>query len=184
MARLSGDQNRPIKPRNFTARAGRSRRLARHVDLSATPPVIEVWRSVRTSGDTKTKKSRRTLAIPDVAVEALRRRKREQEADRAKAGANWLRSTSGDTVGEQFASHRVPHRDLIHARARGHDQTCRRDPVGRCDVTRGSVLLSIWRSSCSSRSASPAARPGCGFRRGQLPGMCGRTPRPEALAGW
>ena len=60
-----------------------------HVDLSATPPVIEVWRSVRRSGDSKTKKSRRTLAIPDVAVEALRRRKREQETDRARAGADW-----------------------------------------------------------------------------------------------
>lgn len=60
-----------------------------HVDLSATPPVIEVWRSVRKTGDTKTRKSRRTLAVPDVAVEALRRRRREQEADRAEAGADW-----------------------------------------------------------------------------------------------
>jgi integrase len=63
-----------------------------HVDLSSTPPVIEVWRSVRESGDTKTKNSRRTLAIPDVAVEALRRRKREQEADRAKAGGDWVQT--------------------------------------------------------------------------------------------
>jgi len=63
-----------------------------HVDLSATPPVIEVWRSVRRSGATKTKKSRRTLAIPDVAVEALRRRKREQETDRARAGADWVQT--------------------------------------------------------------------------------------------
>ena len=42
-----------------------------HVDLDgdphATPPVpphIMVWRSVRTGGDTKTRKSRRTLALP------------------------------------------------------------------------------------------------------------------------
>lgn len=60
-----------------------------HVDLDAVPPVIEVWRSVRKSGDTKTKKSRRTLAIPDVAVQALRRRQREQEGDRARAGSQW-----------------------------------------------------------------------------------------------
>ncbi|MEG3614636.1 site-specific integrase [Isoptericola haloaureus] len=60
-----------------------------HVDLDSNPPAIEVWRSVRTSGDTKTKKSRRTLAIPDVAVQALRRRRREQEADRARAGSDW-----------------------------------------------------------------------------------------------
>ncbi|WP_166850830.1 tyrosine recombinase XerC [Isoptericola sp. BMS4] len=60
-----------------------------HVDLASSPPSIEVWRSVRASGDTKTKKSRRTLALPDVAVEALRRRRREQEADRARAGSDW-----------------------------------------------------------------------------------------------
>ncbi len=60
-----------------------------HVDLDAVPPVIEVWRSVRKSGDTKTKKSRRTLAIPDVAVQALRRCQREQEGDRARAGSQW-----------------------------------------------------------------------------------------------
>jgi len=60
-----------------------------HVYLDSTPPVIEVWRSVRRSGDTKTKKSRRTLAIPDVAVQALHRRRHEQDADRAKAGSDW-----------------------------------------------------------------------------------------------
>jgi integrase len=50
----------------------------RHVDLAgkpnATPPVppsIAVWRSVRAGGDTKTKKSRRTLAIPQRCVAAL-----------------------------------------------------------------------------------------------------------------
>jgi integrase len=49
-----------------------------HVDLSgkpgSTPPVppsIEVWRSVRAGGDTKTKKSRRTLAMPQRCVGAL-----------------------------------------------------------------------------------------------------------------
>ena len=40
----------------------------------ATPPIppsIAVWRSVRAGGDTKTKKSRRTLAIPQRCVDAL-----------------------------------------------------------------------------------------------------------------
>lgn len=36
------------------------------------PPHLEVWRSVRAKGDTKTRKSRRTLALPQLAVEALR----------------------------------------------------------------------------------------------------------------
>ncbi|GAA2267185.1 site-specific integrase [Glycomyces scopariae] len=35
------------------------------------PPHIEVWRSVRKSGDTKTHKSRRTLALPAMVVKAL-----------------------------------------------------------------------------------------------------------------
>jgi integrase len=49
-----------------------------HVDLAGkpdsdppVPPSIHVWRSVRTDGDTKTKKSRRTLALPARCVTAL-----------------------------------------------------------------------------------------------------------------
>ncbi len=38
-----------------------------HVDFEATPPVIMVWRSVRAGGDTKTRKSRRTLELPSAA---------------------------------------------------------------------------------------------------------------------
>jgi integrase len=48
------------------------------------PPSIEVWRSVREGGDTKTKKSRRTLALPQRCVDALREhlaRRDEVEAD-------------------------------------------------------------------------------------------------------
>lgn len=59
------------------------------VDLDAQPATIAVWRSVRKSGDTKTRKSRRTLAIPDLAADVLRRRRRDQDADRVKAGVNW-----------------------------------------------------------------------------------------------
>ena len=39
------------------------------------PPRIEVWRSVRQGGDTKTRKSRRTLALPARCVEALRKQR-------------------------------------------------------------------------------------------------------------
>lgn len=59
------------------------------VDLEGDPPTIAVWRSVRKSGDTKTEKSRRTLAVPELAAKALRIRRREQEADRARAGKAW-----------------------------------------------------------------------------------------------
>lgn len=43
-----------------------------------TPPHVEVWRSVRVSGDTKTRRSRRTLALPSMAVRVLRDHKRRQ----------------------------------------------------------------------------------------------------------
>jgi integrase len=47
-----------------------------HVDLdgdlaNGTPPHIDVWPSVRAGGDTKTRSSRRTLAVPEIAVWAL-----------------------------------------------------------------------------------------------------------------
>jgi integrase len=57
--------------------------------VGAMPPHIEVWRSVRTGGDTKTKKSRRTLALPPQAVDALKTHKARQAADRLAAGALW-----------------------------------------------------------------------------------------------
>jgi integrase len=41
-------------------------------DNPPVPPHIDVWRSVRAHGDTKTEKSRRTLALPKIAVDALR----------------------------------------------------------------------------------------------------------------
>jgi integrase len=52
-----------------------------HVDLDAG--TVAVWRSDRAGGDTKTPKSRRTLRLAQIAVDALRRRKAGQAADRA-----------------------------------------------------------------------------------------------------
>jgi integrase len=53
------------------------------------PPHIEVWRSVRTGGDTKTKKSRRTLTLPTQAVAVLKVHKAKQAAERLAAGQLW-----------------------------------------------------------------------------------------------
>ena len=50
-----------------------------HVDLHASPPCIMVWRSVRAGGDTKTRKSRRTLELPQRCVDALLVHREEQE---------------------------------------------------------------------------------------------------------
>lgn len=53
------------------------------------PPHVEVWRSVRAGGDTKTRRSRRTLALPARCVDALRNQRDRLDAERAKAGAEW-----------------------------------------------------------------------------------------------
>ena len=67
-----------------------------HVDLDGDPdvmppipPHIAVWRSVRVHGDTKTEKSRRTLALPQSAVTALREHRKRQAEARLAAGALW-----------------------------------------------------------------------------------------------
>jgi integrase len=61
-------------------------------DPDTMPPVpasAAVWRSVRAHGDTKTEKSRRTLALPRMAVDALRLHKERQDQDRCTAGERW-----------------------------------------------------------------------------------------------
>lgn len=50
---------------------------------------IYVWRSERHGGDTKTERSRRTLALPQRCVEALRQQMKQQERDRLRAGELW-----------------------------------------------------------------------------------------------
>jgi integrase len=67
-----------------------------HVDLDSdpdtvrpVPPSVAVWRSVRQGGDTKTAKSRRTLALPRTAIQALSEHRRRQAEDRLAAGALW-----------------------------------------------------------------------------------------------
>ena len=53
------------------------------------PPHVAVWRSVRERGETKTKRSRRTLGLPQMAVEALRALLDSQAHERALAGERW-----------------------------------------------------------------------------------------------
>jgi len=67
-----------------------------HVDLEGkpeadhpVPPSVAVWRSVRQGGDTKTAKSRRTLALPQTAIQALKEHRKRQAQDRLAAGALW-----------------------------------------------------------------------------------------------
>ena len=50
---------------------------------------IYVWRSEREGGDTKTEKSRRTLALPRRCVDELREQQKQQERDQLAAGDLW-----------------------------------------------------------------------------------------------
>jgi integrase len=67
-----------------------------HVDLDgdpdaspAVPPHVAVWRSVRVHGETKTERSRRTLGLPQLAVDALQDLSEIQAREQAEAGAHW-----------------------------------------------------------------------------------------------
>lgn len=59
------------------------------VTVGEMPPHIDVWRSVRVGGDTKTRKSRRTLTLPPEAVDVLKAHKIEQVKNRLAAGELW-----------------------------------------------------------------------------------------------
>jgi integrase len=95
-----------------------------HVDLDgdpdAVPPVpphVAVWRSVRNSGDTKTRKSRRTLALPQRSIRALRELRSRQDTERAVAGPRWhdtglvFTTRYGTPLSPAKRAPRLPHRD-------------------------------------------------------------------------
>lgn len=97
-----------------------------HVDLDgdagATPPVprsISVWRSVRAGGDTKTRKSRRTLALPLRCVAALRLHRIRQAAAKQAAGKRWRDNALvfASAVGTELDAHNVRRsfRKVVHA---------------------------------------------------------------------
>jgi len=58
-------------------------------DVPPVPPHVAVWRSIRVGGDTKTRKSRRTLALPLRCVNALRSQRQQQDSDRQRAEQRW-----------------------------------------------------------------------------------------------
>ncbi len=78
-----------------------------YVNLDAG--TIMVWRSVRAHGDTKTVRSRRTLKLSEIAVEALRAQKRRQAEERVRAGDQWQEHglVFTTSVGTPFESHNL-----------------------------------------------------------------------------
>ena len=84
-----------------------------------------VWRSERFGGDTKTGKSRRTLALPRRCVEALREHRRRQAGDRLRAGALWQDHglVFASTIGTPLSANNVirPFRALTEKAGLGRD---------------------------------------------------------------
>jgi len=56
------------------------------LNLDGNPPTIDLWRSVRAHGDTKTSKSRRTLELPARCVEARTKHRYLVEKQSAESG--------------------------------------------------------------------------------------------------
>ena len=75
---LTGARTEELRPLTWT-----------HVDLDGEQPTIMVWHSVRATGDTKTKKSRRTLKLPQRCVDALRLHRERQNRIRTETSGTW-----------------------------------------------------------------------------------------------
>ena len=108
-----------------------------HVHLHADPPFVEVWRSVRAGGDTKTRRSRRTIALPDRCVDALRLEAERQDHDRELAGSGM----AGDGPG-------------LHELG-GHRTGCRQ---------RSSLPSGVLWLACQESSRASGRRGSCGTR--------------------
>jgi integrase len=95
-------------------------------DPDATPPVpphVAVWRSVRVHAETKTERSRRTLALPRLAAAALRALLDVQAQDRTQAGQNWRDS------GLVFTTHLGTPLDAANVR-KMFKRVCRQAGIG------------------------------------------------------
>ena len=77
------------------------------VDLEAG--TVAVWQSVRAHGDVKTEKSRRTLKLPQLVVDALRAHRARQARERQDAGPLWQENglVFATSIGTPLDSHNV-----------------------------------------------------------------------------
>lgn len=82
---------------------------------------VFVWRAERAGGDTKTPKSRRTLALPRKCVEALREQRVRQAKDRLLAGELWKDHglVFASTVGTPLDDHNVRRQFRVITEAAG-----------------------------------------------------------------
>ena len=149
-----------------------------HVDLdgdpAARPPVpphVAVWRSVRTHGDTKTERSRRTLGLPQVAVQALRAWAASQAGERLAAGDGW------QDTGLVFTNHQGAALDAGNVR-KMFKRICTEAGAGD-GWTRGSCgppssACSATAASASRRSPASPGTPPPAPPRSSTAANCGR----------
>jgi integrase len=130
-----------------------------YVDLDSDPPFVMVWHSVRAGGDTKTRKSRRTLKLPQRCVDALRDHQARQNQIRKVAGINGRATTWCFRPGS--VPQRMPHMSAAPSgrwwrrpgsiRRSGHRASC---GTALCRCSR----MPMFRSSGSRGSSATAAR--------------------------
>jgi integrase len=86
---------------------------------------VFVWRAQRAGGDTKTPKSRRTLALPRKCVEALREQRVRQAKDRLSAGPFWKdhNLVFASTIGTPLDDHNVRRQFRVITGAAGLGKT-------------------------------------------------------------
>jgi integrase len=112
--------------RTEEARALRWEHVNLDGDLQKRPPVpphVAVWRSVRQHGETKTERSLRTLALPRMAVDALRALQQSQADERLLAGDRW------QDTGLVFTTHLGAALDAANVR-KMFKRVCRAAEVG------------------------------------------------------
>jgi integrase len=87
-----------------------------NVDLDASSPTLRVRRTLQrvngalTDGEPKSRKSRRTIALSSLAVEALKRHRAAQNKDRLRAGRSWRGS---DFIFTTVVGERMDPRNLL-----------------------------------------------------------------------
>ena len=86
---LRTEEARALRWECVVAQAGGQWRPVTEAGFDHDQLAVFVWRSDRTGGDTKTPKSRRTLALARKCSAALREQKIRQAADRLAAGQLW-----------------------------------------------------------------------------------------------
>lgn len=149
-----------------------------HVDLDGDPgadpplpPHVAVWRSVRAHGETKTQRSRRTLGLPQMAVEALRALEESQAHEQSLAGERW------QDTGLVFTSHLGTALDAGNVR-KMFKRVCVVAGIGDGwtprELRTSFVSLMAIAGSASRRSPTWSDTPPPGQPRSCTAGSCGR----------